>query len=260
MDKEYCDAGLEFILEDDPFEPYYSVGCMSFSLRGNIVIPEKLNGIYVRKIRNFGFKLCQNLISIRIPESIYFIGNNAFEGCFSLESISGLENVTNLGERAFALCRSLKSIKLSDDLDEIKKETFLDCESLTSINIPKNIFSIGEGAFMLCKSLKSISLLSNDITFEFIAEKTFFGCESLESVVISKYIWGMDRDAFVGCNSLKFYFIEVKREYVFPNNDDLEGFEFDYYTDFTKVYCYEENSPKEKGNYWHYVDGKPCVW
>ena len=62
-----------------------------------------------------------------IPNSVTYIGNDAFFDCKSLTSINIPNSVTNIGDRAF-----------------------YNCVSLTGINIPDNVINIGYGAFYNC--------------------------------------------------------------------------------------------------------------
>lgn len=75
------------------------------------------------------------------------IGDNAFKNCSSLESITLLNNVTNIGTYAFSYCSSLTSITLPDSVTSIGGYAFYNCSSLASITLPDNVTSIGDGAF-----------------------------------------------------------------------------------------------------------------
>ena len=60
------------------------------------------------------FSGMSNLVSVSIPENVTSIGQNAFYGCSSLESIT-LGNVTEIGSNAFFGCENLTSINLRND-------------------------------------------------------------------------------------------------------------------------------------------------
>jgi hypothetical protein len=69
-----------------------------------------------------------------LPNSIYSIGNYAFDGCSQLADSLNLPNsIISIGEGAFESCGKLKYLV-----------------------IPNSVSSIGENAFWGCKSLKSI--------------------------------------------------------------------------------------------------------
>ncbi len=65
-----------------------------------------------------------------IPEGITSIGDNAFSGCSSLESITLPEGVTSIGWGAFRDCSSLKSITLPEEVTSIGESAFSGCAHL----------------------------------------------------------------------------------------------------------------------------------
>ena len=101
----------------------------------------------VTSIGNEVFEVCSSLTSITIPESVTSIGNEAFRYCTSLTSITIPESVTRIGNYAFSSCRSLTSITLPESVTSIGYAAFYDCRSLTSITLPESVTSIGSGAF-----------------------------------------------------------------------------------------------------------------
>ena len=109
---------------------------------------------------------------------VYSIGNNAFNGCYGLTSITIPEGVTSIGNFTFQGCRNLTSITIPEGVISIGDYAFSDCSSLTSIIIPEGVTSIGEGAFLYCSSLTSITLPS---TLTSIGSQAFYYCEGLEA-------------------------------------------------------------------------------
>ena len=121
---------------------------------GNIVIPNKViddsKAYSVTSIGNDAFEYCYGLTSISIPEGVTSIGNDAFYGCSGLTSISIPEGVTSIGIHAFSRCSGLTSINIPEGVTNIENSTFYGCSSLTSINIPEGVTSIEKDAFGYC--------------------------------------------------------------------------------------------------------------
>ena len=164
------------------------------------------------------------ITTIKIPNTVTYIGTDAFAGCKSLESIVIPDSVTKIDRYAFVGCGSLKNVKLSSNLTEIGREAFKDCTSLESIEIPKSIervVSNGSGPFTGCTALKNITIeegmtsipgalfadscittikIPNTVTY--IGTDAFANCKSLESIVIPDSVTKIDRYAFGGCSSL----------------------------------------------------------
>ena len=131
-----------------------------------------------------GLKLIEGPIiekSYSIKKGTVIIGDGAFRGCISLQSINIPDSVTSIGDEAFRGCTSLESIVLPDGLISIGDDAFSWCESLKSINIPDSMTSIGYSAFEGCKSLQSINI-PGSVTY--IRDRAFDCCESLKYIII----------------------------------------------------------------------------
>ena len=105
------------------------------------------------------------------------IGNNAFNSCYSLSSITIPNSVTLIGNGAFNSCHSLSSITIPDGVTSIGNNAFQNCSSLSSITIPNSVTSIGNSAFEGCGGVRyydftrhtAVPTLSNTNAFNNIA-------------------------------------------------------------------------------------------
>jgi hypothetical protein len=100
---------------------------------GNLVIPATIDGLPVTGIDGGAFQEVSDLTSIKIPDSVTWIGEVAFAGCV---------NLTN--------------VVIPPSVSQIRAWTFTGCESLASIHLPRWIGSIGPYAFRDCLSLESV--------------------------------------------------------------------------------------------------------
>ena len=98
-----------------------------------IVIPSTYNGGKVVGIAENGFKDCENLQSIIIPNGITDIGDYAFKNCTSLVTINIPDSVTSIGNEAFYECSSIVEINLPSKLTDLGELSFYNCISLKSI-------------------------------------------------------------------------------------------------------------------------------
>ena len=79
-------------------------------------------------------------------------------------------SVTNIGDGAFYGCKSLNSINIPNSVTNIGDEAFYGCKSLNSINIPDGVTNIGNNAFEYCNNIPS--KIKSDIIKRF-GEKVF---------------------------------------------------------------------------------------
>lgn len=130
------------------------------------------------------------------------IGNFAFQGRTSLESITIPDSVTSIGDEAFYGCSGIESITIPDSVESIGGRAFQDCSSLTSITIPNSATSISSGVFNNCSSLASITIPSSVTSINWLA---FRGCIGLTSIAIGNNVTNIGRYAFQNCSSLTIY-------------------------------------------------------
>ena len=89
------------------------------------------------------------------------IGNDAFQCCYDLQSVTIPESVTSIGIVAFAECSSLQTVTIPNSVTSIKDGAFYYCSNLQSITIPESVTSIGFSAFSGCSSLQSVTINGN---------------------------------------------------------------------------------------------------
>lgn len=136
-----------------------------------------------------------------IPDSVERIGDSAFIGCNSLQSVTFPSGLKSMGDDAF-YTSSLKSVDLSGcaGLTSIEKGTFSECWSLTSVKFPAGLKSIGESAFR-GSSLQGVDL-SGYASLESIGDSAFWTCSSLTSVTFPAGLKSIGEIAFAGCHRI----------------------------------------------------------
>ena len=190
----------------------------------------------------------ESLKTVKINGSITFVGNNAFYGVTSIDSIElpntvdtlclyaffnsdieyELHNPVHLryghsdeaiqADEAYFGTGIKGHLTLADDITSIGRMAFYDCISLTSITIPEGITSIGDWAFGGCSGLTSITIPEGVTSIEYA---TFYDCASLTSITIPSSVTSIDESAFYGC----YHLFQVE------NKSDLP-ITFDNYLDY----------------------------
>ena len=153
-----------------------------------------------RSIGDCAFLGCSSLQSVTIPDSVTSIGDRAFSNCKSLQSVTIPDSVTSIGNSAFYGCSSLQSVTILDSVTSIGNYAFSFCTSLQSVTIPDSVTSIGDNAFSFCSSLQSVTI-PDSVTS--IGDSAFWGCDSLQSVTIPDSVTSIGDSVFEDCSSLQ---------------------------------------------------------
>ena len=110
----------------------------------------------VRRIEDWAFSECVNLLSVTFQPSIESLGRYAFGGCHKLTSITFSTGLKEIGFNAFEYCDELTSITIPEGVQYIKALAFSLCKKLTSVTLPSSLRFLGSGAFKGCENLKHV--------------------------------------------------------------------------------------------------------
>jgi hypothetical protein len=105
-----------------------------------------------------------------VPEGILTIGNYAFADT-KITSVKLPDSLKSIGENAFDYCIKLTSVTLPEGLESIGNAAFYNCEHLTSVTLPDSLVAIGDNPFEA--SPVKISLSSNHARFELLDNVLF---------------------------------------------------------------------------------------
>lgn len=158
----------------------------------------------ITELNCFALSDCYNITSVTFGENsqLTSIGEGAFNGCESLESITIPDGVKSIGNHAFAGCSALESITIPDSVLNIGDSAFEGCTALKSITIPGSVLSIGDNAFKECTALKS-AIIADGVTS--IGDNAFYNCTSLVNVSLPDSLTSISFNTFYGCANLQTY-------------------------------------------------------
>ena len=193
-----------------------------------ITLPSGVQHIGNGKTANDGecsaFEGCTALTSVFLPDTLTAIGNSAFKGCVSLDTIllsseiagksaeeiaklygtANLSKITNLYTNAF-MGAGLKSVTLTSLVDYYQGSqacyngTFADCTKLHTVVVNDNLAQFMPYTFDGCSSLKNINIPSKLTS---LGTYTFRDCVSLTAVTLPAKVSTIGDYVFAGCTKL----------------------------------------------------------
>ena len=145
------------------------------------------------------FNGCDKVTSVTIPYSVTTLGNSCFEDCYDLTNITIPSSVTTLGNYCFEDCSGLTNITIPTSVTTLGDHCFAGCRKLTSITIPSSITSLGNYCFNGCIGLANI-IIPSSVTS--LGDWCFNHCYGLTKVTIPSSITSLASWCFNCCYSL----------------------------------------------------------
>lgn len=215
----------------NPYNDTFSLYQDTINIPSSITISDKLfkvSGISKNAFRNTTIK------QINLPNSINYIGENAFRDCSQLEIINIPDSTQNICKYAFYGCKNLKWLTIPQNVEIIEDYAFDGIDSLNTLNwnainctltkssFGKQLKKINFGNNVQCipsylcydqDSIKSL-YLPNSITT--IGDYSFFDCDNITDLVLSDSITSLNEYSFASCDNLSYIEFGLNVAYISP--------------------------------------------
>ena len=175
------------------FFPYWGVSQQS-ALTGVTFSP------MLQTIGGVAFQNCKSIRTINLPNTVTFIGADAFSDCTALYDISSLSGtqITKIERSTFDGDSSLVKVSIPTTCKEIGGGAFKGCTNIRTFDF-KNVTTFGSLAFYDCSSLSSVTLANGTNT---IPSGCFGRCSGIKSLSLPNSIITIGENAFYGCSNL----------------------------------------------------------
>ena len=153
-------------------------------------------GEYVEEIYPEDVAYCSETLEEVVLKGVKRIGRQAFDGNWTLKSVTLNEGIEYIDDGAFNFC-GMSTITLPSTLIHIGNSVFMSCTNLTEISIPASVEYTGTSLFDYCSSLRKVTLEDgpNLLQWNFLC---YNGApESIEELYVGRpYQTPENRDAF----------------------------------------------------------------
>ena len=182
---------------------------------GAVVIPEEVT--YLNKTRkvtsigDYSFRSCYDLYSVTIPNSVTYVGVEAFSyinikviikdiaAWCNIKFANYIANPLYYAHHLYLNGEEIKDLIIPNSVRSIGDYAFVNCSGLTSVTIPNSVTEIGEGVFYGCSGLTSLTI-PNSVTS--IGGSAFAYCSGLTSLTIPNSVTSIGGSAFAYCSGL----------------------------------------------------------
>ncbi len=133
----------------------------SFALDGyngdeaEVVIPHEQAGKPVTMVFDNVFCGHTEIVSVKFPDAVYYIGSHVFDGCANLRHIDLPASLETIFAYAFARC-GVEEVVLPEKTRYIPFAAFKDCKRLLRVICNDNLAEIANNAFSGCDQLTEI--------------------------------------------------------------------------------------------------------
>ena len=231
---------LSFDLNDDG--KGYTLDSIGTFTGTEIIVPETYKGLPVTKVGGYALRNKTHITKVVLPDTVKYIGTNAFVNCSSLKSITLGAELKEISSNVFTGCKALTEVYFAGTMEQWcnihiiggnSNPTFFseslkmkneegEYEELTSIVIPDGITEIKENLFYNLTSVTSV-VFPEDL--QTIGDHAFSGCSGINTLVtIPATVTHIGVGAFSGCTSLtEVEFMNVKDWLLATSSADKGG-------------------------------------
>lgn len=172
------------------------IGAFSFSYNTELTNVD-LSATDLKIIPISAFANCESLVSIKLPEGLTEICDNAFYNCRSLNTITTYDEFINISSKTDLSNHINKEIDTNKKIIELEKSCKASISKYENV-LPSSLTIIGDGAFENT-GLKTINLMLTDI--KELRKRVFANCEKLISVYVNTTCTTVDERAFLNSNA-----------------------------------------------------------
>lgn len=187
------------------FADSQSVGYEAVDQNGKTTyIPQTLTKVTINggEIYPDAFYGCTMIRNVVLNQDVTGIGDNAFNNCTSLGSVTIEDGATGgIGNYAFINCKELEFFDNSSTMSgNIGDYAFYECVKLVGFDIPEGVTEIGECAFASCIDLENVKLPDS---LETIGKMAFDYCMEFTTINIPINTKSIGDNAFDGCYNVE---------------------------------------------------------
>lgn len=140
-----------------------------------VVLPKNLKAVPIKFMYMDDNTICA-LKTLKLPDTVTSIGEEAFYNVASLKDMVFPESLTNISANAFS-GTGIKSVKFPESLTSIGDEAFRKCP-MDSVLLPGRLQTLGQYAFADNSALKFVRLPSAITDYDY----QFSGCPSIQRI------------------------------------------------------------------------------
>lgn len=195
------------------------------TIPSNLEIPSKIGEKIVSEIPEKCFSGKEELVSVKIPNTVQIIADEAFSNCTNLENVRISASVKEIDGRAFYNCTSLKEIVIPEGVESIGSDCFCNCTSIEFVSLPTTLKQIGNNFFNNTQSIKKVAIPQSVIndqnsvssifqsnrtvidtvefngTIEYIGDRAFYELTNLKNVELPDTVVSIGNEAFRKCEN-----------------------------------------------------------
>ena len=177
-----------------------------------LTIPSELNGLKVTTIGENAFNYCKSLVSVSIPEGVVSVEDAAFFQCSNIKTVTIPSSLSHMGNNPFHFDDEIEQINISPNHSYLElvdgvlfskpdKRLIYAPHRIHAYTIPQGTEIIGAHAFINCYWLNPVTI--PDSVTE-IGEGAFANCYDLSSVIIPNSVKTIGNGAFGYCSDLTY--------------------------------------------------------